>query len=186
MAQMAVTGKAAAPMPARISAWAVYDVFQTADGQQIFVGMVSDSQWRAFCTTFGLTQFATDPTLATNKERVAQRERILPPIRALFATHQREELLRKLEEIGLPVSRIARPEDLFEDEQLNAGAGLVDLTLPDGRPVRLPALPVEVDGARYGVRYDLRKAGADSRTILSEIGVAAEEFEALARAGVVA
>jgi crotonobetainyl-CoA:carnitine CoA-transferase CaiB-like acyl-CoA transferase len=186
MAQMAVTGKAAAPMPARISAWSVYDVFQTADGQQIFVGMVSDSQWRSFCTAFGLDEFASDPTLATNKTRVAQRERILPPIRALFAAHRRDELLRRLEEIGLPVSKIARPEDLFEDEQLNTGGGLVALTLPDGRSVRLPALPVEVDGERYGVRYDLREAGTDSREILSGMGVGAEEFEALVRTGVVA
>jgi crotonobetainyl-CoA:carnitine CoA-transferase CaiB-like acyl-CoA transferase len=186
MAQMAVTGKPAAPMPARISAWAIYDVFQTADSQQIFVGVVSDAQWRSFCTAFDLAEFAADAGLATNNDRVAQRERLLPPIRELFARHERDPLLRKLEDIGLPVARIARPQDLFEDEQLNAPGGLLDLTLPDGRAARLPALPLEVDGERYGVQRDLRQAGADSRAVLSEIGVSAEEFADLARAGVVA
>jgi crotonobetainyl-CoA:carnitine CoA-transferase CaiB-like acyl-CoA transferase len=185
MAQMAVTGKPAAPMPARISAWAIYDVFETADQRQVFVGVVSDSQWRAFCAAFDLTEFAADPTLATNNDRVTQRERILPRIRTLFAACEHDELLRRLEAIGLPVSAIARPEDLFEDEQMNSAGGLVNLTLPDGRAARLPALPIQVDGERYRLRYDLRQAGADSREILSELGISAQEFAQLASAGVV-
>ena len=54
MAQMAVTGKPAEPMPTRISAWAIYDIFQTAGDRQVFVAVVSDAQWRAFCAAFGL------------------------------------------------------------------------------------------------------------------------------------
>jgi len=186
MAQMAVSGKPAPPMPARISAWAVYDVFETADAQQIFVAVVSDSQWQSFCAAFGLADFAADPSLAANNERVRQRERILPRLRALFATYQRDELLARLEDSGLPAAKIARPEDLFEDRQLNAAGGLVDVTLPEGRAVRLPALPLELDGERSGVRRHLGQPGADSRALLSEIGVSAEQFEALVREGVVA
>ena len=186
MAQMAVTGKPAEPMPTRISAWAIYDIFQTAGDRQVFVAVVSDAQWRAFCAAFGLAEFAADPTLAANNDRVAQRQRILPPIRTLFSGYSRGELLERLETIGVPATKIARPEDLFDDEHLNAGGGLVDLTLPDGRPVRLPALPVELDGERCSVRRDLGRAGADSRAVLGEIGMTGEEIEALAQAGVIA
>src|SRR3954447_5188238 len=66
MMQFAVTGKPAAPMPERISAWAVYDVFDTADGSQVFVGVVTDTQWRAFCEAFGLADLGSDPALSTN------------------------------------------------------------------------------------------------------------------------
>src|SRR5215217_7657968 len=55
VAQKAVTGVAAAPMPARISAWGVYDVFETSDGESVFIGVVSDLQWAPFCAAFGLT-----------------------------------------------------------------------------------------------------------------------------------
>jgi crotonobetainyl-CoA:carnitine CoA-transferase CaiB-like acyl-CoA transferase len=185
MAQMAVTGTPAAPMPARISAWAVYDVFETADAQQIFVGVVSDAQWQSFCAAFGLGDLAADPTLATNNDRIEQRARIMPRLRALFSSFTREALLTKLETIGLPAASIARPEDLFEDAHLNAG-GLLDVRLPHGRRVRLPALPVELDGERCGVRRDLPPPGADSRAVLGELGISAEEFDALARSGVVA
>jgi crotonobetainyl-CoA:carnitine CoA-transferase CaiB-like acyl-CoA transferase len=185
MAQMAVTGKPAAPMPARTSAWAIYDVFDTAGADQIFVAVVSDAQWRAFCAAFDLAELAADPALETNNGRVAQRARILPPIRALFAGRSRDELLERLEAIGVPGAKIGRPEDLFDDEHLNAGGGLVDITLPDGRKTRLPALPVEMDGERFGKRRDLKTPGADSREVLQELGLGGDEIDALVRAGAV-
>jgi crotonobetainyl-CoA:carnitine CoA-transferase CaiB-like acyl-CoA transferase len=186
MAQMAVTGKPAAPMPARTPAWAIYDVFDTAGAEQIFVAVVSDAQWRAFCAEFGLAEFARDPTLATNNSRASQRARILPTIRALFAGRSRDDLLERLEAIGAPAAKIGRPEDLFDDAHLNASGGLVEVTLPDGRTTRLPALPVELDGGRFAKRRDLGAPGADTHAILEEIGLAGADIDALVRAGVVA
>jgi len=46
MAQFAVTGTPAVPMSVRVSAWAIYQLFDTADGGQVFVGVVSDRQWQ--------------------------------------------------------------------------------------------------------------------------------------------
>ncbi|HMK87386.1 MAG TPA: CaiB/BaiF CoA-transferase family protein [Steroidobacteraceae bacterium] len=186
MAQMAVTGKAAAPMPARTSAWAIYDVFETAGAEQVFVAVVSDAQWRAFCEEFELVEFARDPMLETNNARVEQRPRILPVIRALFRAYTREKLLDRLEAIGVPAAEIGRPEDLFDDVHLNASGGLVEVTLPDGRSTRLPALPIELDGGRFSKRSDPAAPGADSRAVLESIGLAGAEIEALLRTGVVA
>ena len=186
MAQKAVTGNAAAPMPARISAWAIYDVFDTAGGGQLFVGVVSDQQWQAFCAAFGLDDLGSDPSLALNNDRVLARERILPAIRALFAGIDRDALLARCQAIGLPVAPIARPEDLFDDPHLNAQGGLVDLTLPDGTPTRLPALPIEIDGARPGVRRGLGHAGADTRDVLRAAGLDAARVEDLFARGIAA
>ena len=186
MAQKAVTGTAAAPMPARISAWAIYDVFATAGDGQVFVGVVSDQQWTAFCTAFALDDFASDATLALNNDRVLARDRILPKIRALFAEIDRDALLAKCEAIGLPVAPIARPEDLFEDPHLNAQGGLVDLQLPGGTAARLPALPIEVDGERFGVRHYLGEPGADSRALLRDAGLSNDTIDAMFASGAVA
>ena len=130
-------------------------------------------------------QFAADPALETNNGRVAERARILPPIRALLAARSRDELLERLEAIGVPGAKIGRPEDLFDDEHLNAGGGLVDITLPDGRTTRLPALPVEMDGGRFGKRCDLKAPGADSREVLQELGLGRDEIDAFVRTGAV-
>jgi crotonobetainyl-CoA:carnitine CoA-transferase CaiB-like acyl-CoA transferase len=172
MAQMAVTGVAPKPMPQRSSAWAIYDVFETnQEDEQVFVGVVSDSQWKSFTSTFELTELAAHPELKTNNERVLKREVLLPQIRELFSNYSRADLLAKLAVAGVAFAPIARPEDLFEDEHLNANGALVDLTLPEGGSIRLPALPVEMDGSLPTVRIDLAKAGADTDAVLARLGI---------------
>lgn len=185
IAQFAVTGVPAAPMPVRISAWAVYDVFEAAAGEQLFVAIVSDVQWRAFCSEFALGDLAADPGLDSNNERIAQRARLLPRIHDEFVGRGRDELLARLEAIGVPAARIARPEDLLQDEHLNAAGGFVDVTLPGGCSAKLPALPVEIDGERFGLRRDLAAPGADSRAVLENLGLSGGEIDALLRSGCV-
>lgn len=184
MAQQAVTGKPAPPMPERTSAWAVYDVFDARDGQ-IFVGVVSDGQWRAFCEAFGLDDWCRDEALSTNSGRVAHRDTIIPRVRSLFATESVGGLSEKLEASGLPHAPIRRPEDLTEDPHLSAG-GLVDLTLPDtGMDVRLPNLPIELNSERATVRRDVPAAGRDAAEILDALGYDAKRRAALIEQGIV-
>ena len=123
MAQMAVTGKAADPMPARISAWAIYDVFQTRD-DPIFIGVVTDALWEKFCKLFALDKLWADESIRENNNRVAARDRIMPQIRELVASYKRDDLIALLDGTGLPFAPIARPEDMFDDPHLNANGGL--------------------------------------------------------------
>ncbi len=185
MAQYAVTGQPAAPMPARISAWAVYDVFDVRDGEKVFVGVVSDSQWAAFCRDFGLDEWAADPSLSTNNARVARRGEIIPHLRELFAGFTGQGLMLKLEKTGLPFAPIQRPEDLFEDPHLRAGGGLLDMILPDGGKVSLPALPLAIDGRRPGLLLDPPRTGAQSRDILAGLGISQDEIAGLIDAGII-
>lgn len=145
MAQLAVTGKAADPMPARLSAWAIYDVFETKD-DPIFIGVVTDALWAKFCSLFSLDALWADEDLRKNNQRVLQRDRILPEIRALMARFTRTEVMARLEGTGLPFAPISRPEDMFDDPHLNASGALECVTLPDGSQTRLPTLPIAFDG----------------------------------------
>jgi crotonobetainyl-CoA:carnitine CoA-transferase CaiB-like acyl-CoA transferase len=189
MAQYAVTGKPAAPMPVRVSAWAIYQVFDTADQQQVFVGVVSDKQWKDLCAAFDLRELAADRTLDTNNDRVAHKDRLLPVIKDTFRRYTKADLMARLEKVGLPFAPITRPEDLFEDPHLTAGGGLLPITITDGpfagQKTRLPALPLEMAGARFGVHHDVPKAGEHTREVLREAGYADAEIDALAASGAV-
>ena len=185
MAQAAITGQEPPPMSVRLPAWPVYDIFETADGGQVFVGVVTDTSWPAFCAAFGLQALAEDPTLATKNQRVQARDRTIPVIAAALRRTTKAELMAKLEALGLPFAPIGRPAELFEDPHLNGSGGLVALTLPDGRPVKLPALPVSLDGARPVARADLRTPGADGAAIAAELGYSAAEIAALRDRGVI-
>ena len=184
MAQEAVTGEAPPPMSIRRSAWAIYDVFSCANNEQVFIGVVSDSQWRIFCDAFSLDEFAKDESLANNNGRVAQRDRILPVINALFASIDKDTLMAKLEKSGLPFAPIAKPSDLFDDPHLNAG-GLLDITLPDGRKTKLPGLPLEMDNERMPLRHDIPSEHDNSVATLQAAGFSEQDISKLIALGVI-
>jgi crotonobetainyl-CoA:carnitine CoA-transferase CaiB-like acyl-CoA transferase len=185
MMQYAVTGAPAAPMPNRLSAWAIYDVFDTADAGQLFVAVVSDTQWKVFCEHFGMTALAADASLATNNQRVHARARMLPEVRARFAQMSKAELMRACERAGLPYAPIVRPDELFDDPHLNASGGFTEITLADGRKVKTPKLPFEMDGRRFGAELDVPVAGSHTRALLAELGFAEADIERLIAAGVI-
>ena len=182
MAQKAVTGKAADPMPSRISAWAIYDVFETRD-DPIFIGVVTDGLWEKFCKLFELDDLCADETIRANNARVQARERILPRIRELISGFTRAELIARLEGTGLPFAPIARPQDMFDDPHLNASGGLEPVTLTDGTQTALPALPIMLGGRRPRAGSTLPGPGADTRAVLAGLGYAPERIDALLAGG---
>ena len=182
MAQKAVTGIPAAPMPARVSSWAIYQLFDTADDEQVFVGVVSDGQWKILCEAFDLQHLLEDPDLVENRDRVIHKDRFLPQIEAAFQALTQTDLMEKIENLGLPFAPIGRPEDMFDDVHLNAGGGLLDMEMEDGERCKLPALPISLDGQRLELMLDPPKAGEHTEEILGGLGL---DVAALRASGVI-
>jgi crotonobetainyl-CoA:carnitine CoA-transferase CaiB-like acyl-CoA transferase len=192
MMQFAVTGQPAAPMPSRISAWGIYDVFTVADGEQIFLAVVSDTQWALFCDAFGFADLKADTRLATNNQRVQARDWLLPLLRARLAMQRAAEIGAVFEAQGLPYAPITRPQDLFDDPHLNATGGLAPVTLPAdasgaGRVIKTRAalLPVTLAGQRPPLRHPPPALGADTAELLRDLGYDAAAIAILLAEGVI-
>ena len=185
MLQFAVTGKAAAPMPEKISPWGIYDVFKVKDGAQIFLAVVGDTQWRVFCEAFGFSDLFADVRLASNNDRVLARSWLIPLLRERLVEQSATELARVFEQHGLPFAPITDPQHLFEDPHLQATGGLAPMTLPDGRQTATPLLPLMLDGQRLGLRLDPPRLGQHGRELLQSLGYAEKEISAMVNAGVV-
>ncbi len=183
MLQYAITGKAAEPMPNRISAWAVYDVFTVQNGEQIFLAAVSDPQWATFCQVLGFADLLADPRYGNNNDRVRERATLLPELRQRLATRSAAELARIFEDAGLPYAPIARPEELFDDPHLQATGGLAEVRLTDGpragQTARAALLPMTLGGQRLGVREHPPSAGQDTDALLAGLGLDAAEIARL-------
>ena len=190
MMQYAVTGQPAAPMPDRISSWAVYDVFSVKDGGQIFLAAVSDAQWQAFCDAMGYADLKADPRYAPNTDRVRARPTLLPELRQRLAAHTADALAAVFERHGLPFAPILRPEHLFDDPHLNATGGLAEITLPDGEraggTARTTLMPLRLDGQRMGVRLDPPRLGQHTQDLLAGLGYTADQVAALRASAAVA
>ena len=185
MAVSAITGKPSPPMPNRVSAWAIYDRFQTKEGEMVFLGVTSDRHWKRFCETFGLTALGEDQRLTTNNDRVSQRQWLIPELQKVLKTLTQEELFKLCETAEIPFSPIAKPEDLFEDSQLNEGGGLLETTLPGGIKTKLPRIPIRIGSYDFAWRNDPPEVGEDCQKILESIGLSPEEIEELRREKIV-
>jgi crotonobetainyl-CoA:carnitine CoA-transferase CaiB-like acyl-CoA transferase len=190
MMQYAVTGQPAAPMPERISSWAVYDVFSVKDGGQIFLAAVSDAQWQAFCDALGFADLKADPLLATNNDRVRARPTLMPVLRERLAAHTADALAAIFERHGLPFAPIRRPEELFDDPHLQATGGLAEVALPDGEragaTARVTLLPLRMDGERLPVRSSPPRLGEHTAELLAGLGYSPAQAQALRTAAAVA
>jgi crotonobetainyl-CoA:carnitine CoA-transferase CaiB-like acyl-CoA transferase len=185
MAQFELTGEAPPPMSVKRPAWGVYDIFETAGGGRLFVGVVTDTQWQVFCKELQLADLGEDARLKTNGQRVNERGWLIPRLAQTFARFEQHELTRKLEAIGMPFAPIAKPWDLLEDPHLNASGGLLQTRIGN-KTIHVPALPMALDGRRLAKRADPPRVGEHSGELLGQLGCSPEEIDSLRGRGIVA
>jgi crotonobetainyl-CoA:carnitine CoA-transferase CaiB-like acyl-CoA transferase len=169
MQQFSMTGEPPPPMPSRVSAWSVYDVFSLKDGEQLFIGAVSDKQYLTLCRLLDRPDLAADPALQTNAQRVALRPQLLEQLGESLKTREIGELSAALEAVGLPYAPIMRPEQLLDDPHLRASGGLAAMQTEDGSSTDVVLLPLLMGGRRPGVRMPLPGIGEHTEEILARL-----------------
>jgi crotonobetainyl-CoA:carnitine CoA-transferase CaiB-like acyl-CoA transferase len=169
MVEYEMTGNKPRSMPEREHAWPIYDIFETAGGERIFIGVVTEGHWQSFCREFGLTELLDDPALRTTTDRILARGRIIPRAAEIIRQWDAAKLSQKLDALNICFSPINRPEDLFADPHVLRPGGLVNNFTADGKPFRVPALPIEWNGSNIGEGLKVAPLGADTAAVRAEI-----------------
>lgn len=171
MVQFELEGRNPPPMPERDFSWPVYDIFETADGRQIFVAAVTEGQWTALCGLLQLDELLSDPRLQTRLDQIEARSWTVPVVAKAIAARAADGLLERFEALGIPYSPIARPCDMYDDPHVMRPGGLTTSRMPDGTSFRAPSLPFEVDGVMQAVGGDLPAIGQHTTAILRGLGL---------------
>ncbi len=180
MAYSALTEGNVPPMPERVSAWSVYRLFETSDKEQVFIGIISEKHWKAFCEAFDRQDWFEDERLKTNNDRIDQKDWFISDVEKTMAKFTKEEIIKRCDAASICFAPVARPEDLFEDPQLNQGAGLLETTFPDGTQTKVPRLPVKIGDYDFKLRNDPPAAiGENSKEVLTSAGYTEEEIKEL-------
>jgi crotonobetainyl-CoA:carnitine CoA-transferase CaiB-like acyl-CoA transferase len=174
MVQFELEGTNPPPMPERTFSWPVYDIFDTADDRQMFVGAVTEGQWTALCRLLGLDELLADPALQARMDQIDARDRTIPVVAKAIASRQSEQLAEAFEKLGIPYSPIAKPSDMYSDPHVMRPGGLATSRLPDGQSFRAPSLPFDVDGLMLTGGGDVPALGQDTGAVLASLGLDAE------------
>lgn len=186
MAYAALTEGPVPPMSVRVSAWSIYRLFETKDGEHVFIGIISEKHWERFCRVFDRMDLFEDERLGSNNKRIDQRDWLLPEVENVIRKFSQAEIVERCERAGVPFSPIARPEDLFEDPQLNQASGLLETTFPSGVETKMPRVPIQIDPYDFNLRMEPPSIGAHTRETLQAVGYSEEEIGRFLDKGIVA
>lgn len=166
-------------MPEREFSWPVYDIFETAEGRQIFIGAVTEGQWVTLCDLLELDTLKADPRLQSRMDQINARDWTIPIVAEAVRARQFDDLIGAFENAGIPFSPIHRPAEMYDDPHVNRPGGLFTSALPEGGTYRAPAMPFEIDDMPLtGGTLDIAAIGADTHAVLSAAGLSAAEIAA--------
>lgn len=151
----------------------------------IFIGVVTETQWRRFCEVFERPDLAGDARLGSNGERVEQREWLIPALAGYFGQFTAAELLEKSERAELAFGPVNRPDHLIDDPHLNHEGHLVEVTLPDGKVVKAPRFYVEMGERWFSARRNPPDISEHAREVLGGIGLEEGAIHDLAEKGLI-
>lgn len=167
------------PMPERVSAWSIYKVFDTKDGDKIFIGIISEKHWIRFCEIFGWSDWLNDDRLSTNNGRIDEREWFIPALDKRVEEFSKKEIIEKCDSASIPFAPISRPEDLKNDPQLNEGNQLVEIDMPNGEVAKLPKFPLQYGNAKVERYMQPPSIGEHTKVLLQELGFSQNKIDEL-------
>jgi crotonobetainyl-CoA:carnitine CoA-transferase CaiB-like acyl-CoA transferase len=143
-----------------------YQVFHAAD-RPFVLAAGNDKLFRATCEVVGRQELADDPRFAANDARVANREILIPQLRAAFAERSASAWLTELGAAGVPCAPIRRLDEVFASPE---GAAMVQTVEDPVRgPIRLVADPIRLDGATSTARRPPPRLDEHGEEILREL-----------------
>lgn len=163
---------------------APYQVFPTREGELMIAGG-NDRLFEAICEVVGAPELARDPRFRTNPDRVRNREELYDLLVERLRADDASGWHRRLTAAGVPAAPVADVADVATSPQTEALGLLQPLAHPRIEDLRLPAVPLSLDGERVSHRSPPPSVGEHTLEVLREAGYPDEEIRELQQAGVV-
>jgi crotonobetainyl-CoA:carnitine CoA-transferase CaiB-like acyl-CoA transferase len=160
-----------------------YRTYPASDGE-LAVAVGNDSQFAAFSAVLDNPGWSSDPRFARNRDRVANRDEIDGLVAARIATRTRAEWIELLDAAGIPAGPINLVSEALSSAQAIAREMVIDMDHPAVGPIRLLGLPLRFSETPASLRLPPPELGADTTSVLSELGLSSDEIDFLRERGI--
>ncbi len=160
--------------------------FRVADGL-INIAANKDEQWRGLARHLGREDLLGDPDFATREDRKRNRLRLRAELETVLVTRPGRDWVQELNAIGVPAGPVMDVASILQHPVI-AERGLL-ATFPDapgvGRDISVVRTGIKMDGAAPSVATPPPELGADTETVLGELGLTADEIAGLRESGAI-
>lgn len=162
-----------------------YQVFKCRDGYLI-LAVGNDEQFARFCAEAGIADVARDARYATNRNRVLNRDVLIPQLEAVFLARNRDDWLAAFERLGIPAGPINDLAQVFDDAQVRHRGLQLALPHPEAGTVPSVANPIRYSATPVRPGAAPPMLGAHGEEVLGDIlGMSASDIAQLQRDGVI-
>jgi len=161
------------------------NTYTCGDGAALVVAGNGDAIFKRLMLAIGRPDFADDPALARNEGRVKRTAEIDDAIQAWCGARPIGEALAALQAADVPVSRIYSVRDMFGDAQFAARAMIEQQQLPDGTPLKVPAVVPKLSATPGGTAWLGPRLGEHTDKVLTGLGFDAAAIAALRKQRVI-
>jgi crotonobetainyl-CoA:carnitine CoA-transferase CaiB-like acyl-CoA transferase len=174
-----LTGAQPKPLGSSHPSLSPYRNFKCRDGQWIFIAGANDRFWQRLAPALGLAHLAADPRFAVNIERVKHRRELEAALEAAIAQQDREQVLKALEEAGVPATPVNTVQQVMEDAQTAACSMIERVVHPRLGEIPVVGTPIKFSRMRPGVRRPAPQQGEHTDEILAEHDYSTADIAAL-------
>jgi formyl-CoA transferase len=161
------------------------NTYPTRDGKYVIIGANNDSIFKRLMSAIGREDLAGDASLATNAGRVPRTAELDQAIEAWTRTHDLDAVLAALERAEVPSGRVYDAEDILNDPHYAARKMIEQWRLPDGKPMKIPAVVPKLSATPGATKWLGPKLGEHTAEVLDGLGYSAEQQQDLKRRGVI-
>jgi len=162
------------------------NIYRTADGSWVAVSTSAQRIAERVITLVGHPELINEPWFASGRERVEHVDLLDEHVGGWIAQRTRQEVMEAFALAGAAVAPVYDARDLVEDPHIRATEMLTRVDDPDLGSLLMHNVMWRMSASPGRIRWTGRRLGADTDSVLAELGCSPADIEALRRQGVVA
>ena len=170
--------------PGGFAGMSPYGVFEAGDGEQLYMSVVNDEQFRRLCEALDRPALADDERFHESDDRWSNRETLYEVISERFSEYERDGLVERLVEAGVPAGPVNEVDDVAADPHLEERQMLTEVeNLTTGEPIRTAGVPIVTTDGRPDAGQRPPTLGEHTRAVLAELGYSSKQIDRMIDAG---